>query len=172
MLQAFLKWLNENYVIDHDHIKSDDDTGFYTRFRIQKCMYMSQCLGLGTNYHYRQYVYGPYSQDLSDECYKYDPKATITERLPPDFDEIGKVVLRAHSRGLAWMEVATTILEVARERSGSVEMTRDGIEHRAADLKYLYADNYIHTVYGNLLGMPLGRSLPNAAPVQVAPPAP
>lgn len=173
MLPAFLKWLNDNYVIDHHHIKSKDDTGFYTRFRIQKCMYLAQLLGLGTDYHYRQYVYGPYSQDLMTEYYNYDPGAATTEHLPPGFDKTGDVVLRAHSRGLAWMEVATTILEAARERSDSREQfTRDRIERDVAGLKYQYTDGYIHTVYGDLLEMPLGRSLPNAVPVQAATPAP
>ena len=173
MLLAFLKWLNDNYVIDHHRIKSDDDTGFYTRFRIQKCMYMAQCLGLGTDYHYRQYVYGPYSQDLTTEYYNYDPEAVTAEQLPPDFDEIGSIVLRAHSRGLAWMEVATTILEAARGRSApGDQFTRDRIERDVAGLKYQYTDGYIHTVYGDLLEIPLGRGLPNTVPVQAAIPAP
>lgn len=164
MLPAFLKWLNDNYVIDHTHIKSKDDTGFYTRFRIQKCMYMAQCLGLGTDYRYKQYVHGPYSQDLTVEYYDYDPKAVIVKQLPPNFDEIGNVVLRAHSRGLAWMEVATTILEVACGSSDSGEQsTRDRIERDVAGLKYQYTDGYIHTVYGDLLEMPLGGSLPDGA---------
>ena len=159
MLPAFLKWLNDNYVIDHHCIKDKNDTGFYTRFRIQKCMYMAQCLGLGTDYTYEQYVYGPYSSDLTAEYFNHDPGAAITEHLPPNFAEIGNVVLRAHSRGLAWMEVATTILEVART---GAERTRDRIECHVAGLKYQYTDNYIHTVYGDLLENPLGRDLPDA----------
>lgn len=173
MLPAFLKWLNDHYVIDQTYIKSKDDTGFYTRFRIQKCMYMAQCLGLGTDYRYSQYVHGPYSQDLTAECYNYDPDAATIKQLPQNFKEIGDVVLRAHSRGLAWMEVATTILEVAHGRSDSgKQFTRDSIECDVAGLKYQYTDGYIHTVYDDLLKMPLGRGLPNAVPVQAAPPAP
>lgn len=169
MLPAFLKWLNDKYVIDHHHIRSKDDTGFYTRFRIQKCMYMAQHLGLGTGYRYSQYVHGPYSKDLTDEYYDYDPGAEPTERLPPDFDKIGDVVLRAHSRGLAWMEVATTILEAARGSSDSKEpLTRDKIERDVAGLKYQYTDSYINTVYNDLLEMPLRRCLPKAVPVQAA----
>lgn len=173
MLPAFLKWLNENYVIDHQCIRDKDDTGFYTRFRIQKCMYMAQHLGLGTDYNYKQYVYGPYSQDLAAEYYGYDPQATVTEQLPPDFDEIRNVVLRAHSRGLAWMEVATTILEDAREcRDTKVQYTRDRIERDVASLKYQYTDSYIHTVYNDLLRTPLGKDLPVAVPDLAAPRAP
>ena len=162
MLPAFLKWLNDNYVIDHNCIKNKDDTGFYTRFRIQKCVYLAQILGLCTGYNYRQYVYGPYSQDLMTGYYSYDPEAAITENLPPRFDEIGDVVLRAHSRGLAWMEVATTILEEARGRNGA-GCARDQIERDVAGLKYQYTDAYIHTVYGELLESPLGRDLPGAS---------
>ena len=169
MLQAFLKWLNENYVIDQNHIQSNDDTGFYTRFRIQKCMYMAQCLGLGTNYKYKQYVHGPYSQDLTAEYYKYDPSAVTAEHLPSDFDKMGDIVLRAHSRGLAWMEVATTILEDAREcRDAGKEYARDRIERDVANLKYQYTDDYIHTVYDELLGTPLGEELPNTPAAQIA----
>ena len=165
MLPALLKWLDENYAIDHHHIKDKDDTGFYTRFYIQKCVYLAQHLGLDTAYTYRQYVRGPYSSGLADEYYEYDPVGPVTEGLPPSFDKIGDTVLRARSRGLAWLEVATTILEDARECSNNGERcTRDRIENDVLCLKYQYTDGYIHTVYGDLLETPLGRGLPDPEP--------
>lgn len=167
MLQAFLRWLNDNYVIDHHAIKSKNDTGFYVRFRIQKCMYMAHHLGLGTDYHYKQYVYGPYSKELTKRYYDYEPAAPVTEQLPPDFDKIGNVVLRAHSRGFAWMEVATTILQDACECIDMKEQyARDQIERNVSNLKYQYTDGYIHAVYDDLLGMQLGKDLPVAPIVQ------
>ncbi len=129
MLPAFLKWLHEKYVIDCHCIKDKDGTGFHTRFRIQKCVYMAQRLGLGTGYNYENYVYGPYSRELTRAYYDYDPTAPIDEPLPPDFEQIGDVVLRAHSKGFGWMEVATTILEDVRERGDAGgQYARDLIE--------------------------------------------
>ena len=169
MLSAFLKWLDENNVIDCRVITDKNDTGFDTRFRIQKCMYLAQYLGLGTDYNYKQFAHGPYSHDLTIKYYAYDPEAPIDEPLPPNFDRIGNVVLRAHAKGWSWMEVATTILEDAREcRGAGRQYTRDQIERNVASLKYQYTDDYIHTVYGELLGTPLDRELPNAASSPVA----
>lgn len=161
MLPAFLEWLHKNYVIDRYCIMHKDDTGFHIRFRIQKCVYMAQRLGLGTDYNYGKYVYGPYSRDLTRAYYDYDPAAPIEEPLPPDFDQIGDVVLRAYSKGFGWMEVATTILEDMRERDDAGgRYTRDLIEDSVAKLKYLYSDSYIHSVYDDLLQTPLGKDLP------------
>ncbi len=163
MLPAFLKWLHEKYVIDRRCIKLKDNTGFYTRFYIQKCVYMAQRLGLDTDYKYVQYQHGPHSPDLKDACHAYDPEAPIDERLPPDFEQIGDVVLRAHSKGYTWLEVATTILEGARKRSDAGgRCTRDLIEGDAADQTFQYPDRYIRTVYDDLLKTPLGEGLPTA----------
>ena len=163
MLPAFLKWLHEKYVIDCHCIKDKDGTGFHTRFRIQKCVYMAQRLGLGTGYNYENYVYGPYSRELTRAYYDYDPTAPIDEPLPPDFEQIGDVVLRAHSKGYTWLEVATTILEGARKRSDAGgRCTRDLIEGDAADQTFQYPDRYIRAVYDDLLKTPLGEGLPTA----------
>ena len=173
MLPAFLKWLHEKYVIDHHCIKNKDDTGFHVRFRIQRCVYLAQRLGLRTDYKYKQYKDGPHSPELKDACYGYDPEAPIDEPLPPDFDRIGEVVLRAHSKGYAWMEVATTILEDARKRGDAGgQCTRDLIERHVAGLKYQYVDSYIREVYDDLLRTPFGRDLPTVESNVAAIPAP
>ena len=161
MLPAFLKWLHEKYVIDHHCVKNEDDAGFYTRFYIQKCVYMAQRLGLDTGYRYRPRMDGPHSKDLADACRDYDHEAPIDERLPPDFEQIGDVVLRAHSKGYAWMEVATMILEDVRMcNAEGRQCARDQIELHVANWTHQYIDRYIHTVYDDLLQTPLGEGLP------------
>ncbi len=161
MLPEFLKWLHEKYAIDRRYIRNKDDTGFYTRFYIQKCVYIAQHLKFDTDYRYNQYVYGPYSQGLARDYYAYDPNVPIDGSLPSGFGRIGNEVLRARSRGLAWMEVATTILQDARERGDEGgRCARDVIEGSVAEQKCQYTDGYVRAVYGDLLNGRLGRGLP------------
>ena len=161
MLPEFLRWLHERYAIDHHYIRNKDDTGFYTRFYIQKSMYIAQHLGLEAGYRYSQHVYGPYSQGLASDCRDYNPGALVGGSLPSGFDRIGDTVLRARSKGLAWMEVATTILEDARERGDEGgRYFRDAIESSVAEQKYQYTDGYVRAVYDDLLNSPLGQGLP------------
>ena len=61
MLASFLKWMSDKDLVNLDNITNDNDDGFKTRFKIQKCVFMAQHLGLETNYKYERYVYGPYS---------------------------------------------------------------------------------------------------------------
>lgn len=162
MLPELLEWLHERYAIDRRYIRNEDDTGFYTRFYIQKCVYVAQRLGLDAGYSYGQRVYGPYSQGLASDYYAYDPNVPIDGSLPEDFGRIGNEVLRARSRGLAWMEVATTILQDARERGGGGGYSRGAIEGSVAEQKCQYTDGYVRAVYGDLLNSRLGRGLPAA----------
>ena len=168
MLPTFLEWLDENHVIDRKHIQDTDDTGFYTRFRIQKCVYLAQCLGLGTNYKHTQYVHGPYSRDLADDY--YGDISPDGKELPKDFDqERRETVLRAHSWGLAWLEVATTIIQNARDRREKLEdCSREAVECDVVEIKCQYTDDYIHTVYDDLLETPLRNTLSDVKPTPVA----
>lgn len=171
MLPTFLEWLDKNRVIDRKHIQDTNDTGFYTRSRIQKCLYLAQCLGLGTDYKYTQYVYGPYSQELTDD---YDDISSDGKELPQDFDQKQReMVLRAHSWGLAWLEVATTIIQNMRDRKmESKECVRDVVEHNVAEIKYQYTDDCIHTVYDDLLETPLRSTVSGAEPTPAVANAP
>lgn len=102
MIPASLERLGKNHVIDRNHIQDTDDTGLYTQFRIQKCAYLAQCLGLGTNCKYTQYAHGPYTRELADA---YDDNISPDgNELPQDFDQERKeAVLRVHSWGRVWL---------------------------------------------------------------------
>ena len=59
------------------------------------------------------------------------------------------------------------IQNVRDRKSESRECTRDAVERNVADIKWQYTDDYIHTVYGDLLKTPLRGAVSDVEPTHV-----
>lgn len=150
MLASFLKWMSDKDLVNLDNITNDNDDGFKARFKIQKCVFMAQHLGLETNFKYERYVYGPYSTKLTHEYYDL-PADKIqkagTGGLPEGRMEEWLNVMR-HDKN--WLEIATTLVHMCKD-----EPNADSLVSSVAWVKYPYTGQYISGVLSDLRKSPL-----------------
>lgn len=151
MILPFLEWMEKEGLASPSSITKDDEDGFNTRFRIQKCVFVAQHLGLGKKYRYNLYLHGPYSPLLSRDYYKAANGEIADGGADPDFDR--NAVLEIMSNEDDWLELATTLVDLAE---GDESMTDpDSLVRRAAAVKYLYPKGDIEAVLQDLRTTPL-----------------
>lgn len=159
MLAPFIKWLEERDLVNFAHVADDTDDGFATRFKIQKYVFIAQQLGLGTNYEYSRYRYGPYSPELTREYYKlgekpasYDAGSSVA--LPGRFRP-AEFLETVAGRDDQWLEVATTLIDM-RGQHGSPESLVDHV----AWIKSMYPRRYAEQVLEDLRQTPISKVFP------------
>ena len=116
------------------NITKDDEDGFNTRFRIQKCMFVAQHLGLGKKYRYNLYLHGPYSPLLSQDYYKAANDEIADDGADPNFDRDAVLEIMANEDD--WLELATTLVDLAEADESMTDP--DLLVRRAAVVKHLY----------------------------------
>ena len=152
MIVAFLEWMRTEGLIDPSNITKDDNIGFDTRFRIQKCMFMAQHLGLGDTYKYDMYLHGPYSPTLSQDYYDVIcSEVTNDDHTSLDFDRDS--VLDIMARSDDWLEIATTLIDLMEDDKR--ETDPDSLVNRVAIVKHLYPKEDIKGVLLDMRATPL-----------------
>ena len=112
MLAQFIKYLEKENLVIFD-ILGKDETHFRNRFRIQKYAFLAKRFGLDLPYQHSIYMYGPYSESLTNEYYALarDGRqyAAATPDLPESFQREGFLdLVRGRSDG--WLEIATSLI--------------------------------------------------------------
>ena len=144
MLAQFLKWMEDEKLVSLDNITKNDNDGFRSRFRIQKCVFMAQQLGLDMDYSFNSYKHGPYSPALTQDYYKLTDK-----EIRPDHNlNFGEAVtcreiMANHDNN--WLEVAATLIH-ASKREAKVDSLIEYVEC----IKYPYPKKYIQSVFDEL----------------------
>lgn len=152
MITQFLRWMSDEGLINPDDITKDNPDGFHTRFRIQKCMFVAQHLGLYAGYEYTKYRYGPYSPSLADDYYDFaEGKPDTSKEF--DFANFAKIttcrdIMKHHDND--WLEIATILIH-----SSTSKTDRDSLIEYVEYIKYSYPKKYIESVFDDLLEMKL-----------------
>lgn len=152
MIVPFLEWMEKEGLADPSNITKDDNDGFNTRFRIQKCVFVAQHLGLDRTYRYNLYLHGPYSLLLSQDYYKA-ANGEIGDKGGADLDFDREAVLEIMGNGDDWLELATTLVDLMEEDRSITTPT--SLVKRAAVVKYLYPEEDIEAVLEDLRTTPL-----------------
>ena len=159
MIAPFIRWLDDMDMVDFERVADDTNAAFDTRLRIQKYVFVAQYLGLDAPYRYSRHVYGPYSPALAADCdiLAKDPAAYGTESdlpMPAGFrqDEFLRTV---KGRDSEWLEVATTLIYISPQHDNAETV----LDHAAWIKKGIYAVDYIAEVLGDLLKLPVGKSV-------------
>ena len=159
MIAPFIRWLGDAGMVDFGRVADDTDTGFDTRLRIQKYVFVAQSLGLDTSYRYNRYRYGPYSPGLAADYYRLAENSAAhgTESdlpVPTGFrqDEFLRTVKGRNSK---WLEVATTLIHISPQHDNAETM----LDHAAWIKKDIYTAEYIKEVLGDLLKSPVRKSV-------------
>ena len=149
-LESFLKWMKDEKLVNLDDITKKDDNGFEARFRVQKCMYMAQQLGLESNYRYNSYLHGPYSTSLADAYYKNVHKVNDNAKnISFKHAKACRSILVDHDN--KWLEIASTLIHVANRG----ETDREKLLARVGRIKFRFSEKYIHDTLDELLKSPL-----------------
>lgn len=152
MIVPFLEWMKKEGLADPSDIPKDDNDGFNTRFRIQKCVFVAHRLGLDRTYRHHLYLRGPYSPSLSQDYYKAaNGEVTDGGDAVLDFDR--EAVLEIMSNNNDWLELATTLIDLIEEDTSIVDPA--ALIKRAAIVKYLYPEEDIESVLEDLRTTPL-----------------
>lgn len=152
MLKSFLKWMSDNNLVNLDDIAKDDDDGFKARFNIQKCVFVAQHFGLGTNYLYNRYKHGPYSPSLTKDYYAFAEDGLEDDGLEVNYDKEACLDV-VKNRDKNWMEIATTIMYMCDDNNADKKsLVRD-----VASVKILYSEEYIQSVFDDMLKTRLGK---------------
>ena len=150
MVVSFLKWMEAENIINLNDIMGDQ-TEFNTRFCVQKYVFIAQHMGLNTDYEYKHYLHGPYSAKLNQDYYDFARGQLNSDDQNLDFDK--KVACRdiIKNRDKKWLEVATTLILVAKRGETDVDKLID----RVANIKFLCTTKYIRSVLDDVLKTPL-----------------
>ena len=152
MIVPFLEWMEKECLVDPSSITNDDNNGFNARFRIQKCVFVAQHLGLDKTYRYNLYLHGPYSPSLSQDYYKAaNGEIGDGGGVGLDFDR--EAVLEIMGNGDDWLELATTLVDLMEEDRSITDPV--SLVKRAAVVKYLYPKEDIEAVLEDLRATPL-----------------
>ena len=150
MITAFLKWMADEKLVNLDDITKDNDDGFRARFRVQKCMYLAQQLGLESEYRYSSYLHGPYSPSLAYAYYENASKVNDnTESMNFECASDCRNIVDGHND--RWLEIATTLIHVAKKG----ETDREVLLERVGRIKFRFSEKYIHDTLAELLKSPL-----------------
>ena len=128
MLAQFIKYLEKENLVVFD-ILGEGETHFRNRFRIQKYAFLAKRFGLDLPYQHSIYLYGPYSESLTDEYYALARNgrqyAAATPDLPESFRREGFLDL-VGGRSDGWLEIAASLIsksECITQRDVLVENT-------------------------------------------------
>jgi uncharacterized protein YwgA len=105
-----------------------DASEFWSRFRIQKSIYLLQATGYPrkTMYKFNLYLRGPYSPDLAKDYYSIDTWSEMAKRSvsPADIPEHNlSVVKEAIDRGEYFLETLVTIHSIKETEGTDKERT-------------------------------------------------
>ena len=151
VIVPFLEWMEKEGLVSRSSITKDDSGGFDARFRIQKCVFVAQYLGLDRTYRYNLYLHGPYSPSLSQDYYKAANGEVDDGGTNLDFDR--EAVLEIMGKGNDWLELATTLVDIMEEDKSVTDPA--ALVKRAAAVKYLYPEEDIERVLRDMRTTPL-----------------
>lgn len=176
-LLSFLNWMHKEDLIDTNNITEDSSGGFKSRFRIQKCMFIAQHLGLEKKYEYKRYLRGPYSAQLANDYYDL---ANIS--ISQDDDNLNSEFKRSECLKImnrydkdddnnAWLEIATTLIHTATKKTDQNKLVsfattfirtnkktdKNKLIDFVSTVKIQYSQSYIERVLGEVLQTPLVR---------------
>ncbi|MXY61635.1 MAG: hypothetical protein F4Y82_05955 [Cenarchaeum sp. SB0665_bin_23] len=143
MIAQFLRWMSDEGLVNLDDITKNNLDGFHTRFRIQKCMFIAQHLGLDAGYSYNRYKHGPYSPTLAKDYYGFaNKKADVDKEF--DFSEAAACHdMMKHDND--WLEIGTTLIHASKGHN-SIDPLIEYVEC----IKYPYSRKYIESVFDDL----------------------
>ena len=122
MLEGFMAYLEEHGLVKFD-MRNEGESGFNSRHRLQRYVFLAKRFGLDMHYEYDMYLYGPQSRALMGDYLKYienHPRpdggmatAQIVIRLPESFrsEEFLDFV---RDRDDEWLYMATTLIKRSR----------------------------------------------------------
>ncbi len=160
MLEGFMAYLEENRLVEFD-MRNEGESGFNSRHRLQRYVFLAKHFGLDMHYEYDMYLYGPQSRALMGDYIRYTENhagspdgrmatAQIMIRLPESFrsEEFLDFV---RGRDDDWLEIATTLIKRSKpipRRDNlirNVEWTTNGfsIEYITSVLDELQASRMI-----------------------------
>lgn len=150
MLAQFLKWMADKNLVSLDDITRNDDDGFRARFRIQKCVFMAQQLGLDMGYSFNSYKHGPYSPALTQDYYGLkNERIEAAQNL--NFDEAATCHKMMVDHDDDWLEIAATLIHASKK-----ETEVDSLIEYVECVKYPYPKKYIRFVLDDLRKTKLG----------------
>ena len=133
-LGSFIKFLDDNKLIEFSMLKQDTEDGFNNRLKAQKYVYLAQNnFELDLGYEFTKYKFGPYSPQLTEDYFGinfyenqdenndlYNLVVSTEEDfnfgilpLPETFNKNGFLEI-VSGKDVSWLEVATTILHKSK----------------------------------------------------------
>jgi len=117
ILASFIKLLNETNGYRLDLSKS----GFDSRLRLQKYVFLAETLGINIGYKFNLYLYGPYSIGLAKAYYNITKdEIDASSNLHDTFDTDTFLSLIADKDSM-WLEAAATLKSIYEFNSGITE---------------------------------------------------
>lgn len=111
-LASFIKYLENKGLVEFD-ICGPGERTLYNRFKIQQYVFLGNLFGLGLQYEYDIYLYGPRSTDLAGDCYELaenpDEYASSSTDLPLGFRQ-GEFMDLIQGKDNEWLEIASTLI--------------------------------------------------------------
>jgi uncharacterized protein YwgA len=108
-INEFITFLIDNGLIT-PNITASSEEGFNNRFRIQKYVLIARRLGLiNRDYDYDIYIKGPYSSELANEYYNYEPCKYDISMMKEKADTFLSIV---NDKDNNWLEIASTALHI------------------------------------------------------------
>lgn len=120
MLEGFMAYLEKNRLVEFD-MRNEGESGFNSRHRLQRYVFLAKHFGLDMHYEYDMYLYGPQSRALMGDYVKYTENhagtpdggmatAQLVIRLPESFrsEEFLDFV---RGRDDEWLYMATTLMD-------------------------------------------------------------
>lgn len=144
--------MEKEKLMNPSNITKQDQDGFNARFRIQKCVFVAQCLGLNTGYGFNRYKHGPYSPALTKDYYMYARDELKYTDTTPVFDRDACLDIMKHDNN--WIEIATTLL-----RESNYHSDENSLVEYVECIKFPYPKKYIQSVLDDLQKTKLGESL-------------
>lgn len=174
LLTSFIKFLDDNRLIDFRVLKDDTDEGFNNRLRAQKYVFFGQKrFNLGSDYSFTKYKFGPYSARLTDEYYGINiyksrdelesyhltvletPEGSTfgTPTLPAGFD-VERFLDVVSNRSADWLEIAATIINISDNNQYDRNTLLDTVNRikprfERTQIESVYTDLVNHGLMGN-----------------------
>ena len=151
MLEGFMAYLEKNGLVKFD-LRNEGESGFNSRHRLQRYVFLAKHFGLDMHYEYDMYLYGPQSRALMGDYIRYTEShagspdggmatAQIVVRLPESFrsEEFLDFV---RGRDDEWLYMATLLMKRSKPIPNREDLLRN-IEWTTIDIPMEYVEGVL-----------------------------
>ena len=143
-LQAFIKFLQENAMINASSAEESREASAASRMKLQKLAFLAKKFGFDLGYKYSMVGNGPYSHELARDSYAINYEASASVKKFGGFDEINFLYF-FKGRDEKWLDIVAAASDLAEGEAGE-DLNR--IIELTSGIKHSYSREYIACVIG------------------------